>query len=141
MRHGESIRCTPNHPASPVQLARALQGHPAAVAVLYPGLPTHPGHATAAREMSCSGREGEAQFGGMLSLRVLGGEAGAVAFTNALRLFTRATSLGGTESLVEHRRSVEGALPTSPPDLVRVRRGRGESALPTSPESGGGEGT
>jgi cystathionine beta-lyase/cystathionine gamma-synthase len=94
-----------------------LERHPAVLAVYYPGLPSHPGHATAVREMTGG------LFGGMLSLRTIGGQEGAVAFTNALTVFTRATSLGGTESLVEHRRSVERPVPTSPPDLVRASLG------------------
>ncbi len=99
-----------------LQLAQALEIHPAVLAVHYPGLHSHPGHATAAREM-------QRGFGGMLSVRIIGGQPGAVAFTNALTIFIRATSLGGTESLVEHRRSVEGASSTSPDDLVRISVG------------------
>lgn len=112
----QQLHCTSVLPVlKQLQLARALEGHPAVLSVNYPGLPSHPGHAIAAREMTGG------LFGGMLSIRLIGGEKGAVAFTNALHVFTRATSLGGTESLVEHRRSVEGSQPTSPPDLVRVR--------------------
>ncbi len=81
----------------------------------YPGLPSHPGHDVAARQMS--------DFGGMLSIQVRGGEAEAIALTNRLALFTRATSLGGPESLIEHRASVEGPTTISPRNLLRVSVG------------------
>jgi cystathionine gamma-synthase len=85
-------------------------------AVLYPGLPTHPGHAVAARQM----RGG---FGGMLSLCVAGGEAAAIATAAHVGLWKRATSLGGVESLIEHRASIEGAGTPAPPDLLRLSVG------------------
>lgn len=97
-------------------IAVRLAGHPAVIEVLYPGLPGHPGHAVAARQM----RGG---FGGMLSVRVHGGEAAARALVGNLRLFKRATSLGSTESLAEHRASVEGAGSVCPRDLVRLSIG------------------
>jgi cystathionine gamma-synthase len=84
--------------------------------VLYPGLPTHPGHEVAARQM-------HGGFGAMLSLRVKGGEAGGKALAANLRVFKRATSLGSVESLAEHRASVEGPGTTCPPDLVRFSIG------------------
>jgi cystathionine gamma-synthase len=84
--------------------------------VLYPGLPTHPGHAVAARQM-CGG------FGGMLSLCVAGGEQAAVATAAHVKLWKRATSLGGVESLIEHRASIEGAGTPAPPDLLRLSVG------------------
>jgi cystathionine gamma-synthase len=84
--------------------------------VLYPGLPTHPGHAVAARQM----RGG---FGGMLSLCVAGGEEAAVATAAHVKLWKRATSLGGVESLIEHRASIEGAGTPAPPDLLRLSVG------------------
>jgi cystathionine gamma-synthase len=62
-------------------------------------------------------------FGGMLSIRVKGGEAAAVAVAARLRVFVRATSLGGPESLVEHRSSIEGAGSPCPPDLLRLSIG------------------
>jgi cystathionine gamma-synthase len=99
-----------------LELARRLQKHPAVAEVLYPGLPAHPGHAIAARQM----RDG---FGGMLSIRVRGGEAAAIAAAAHVRLWKRATSLGGIESLVEHRASVEGAGSPCPPDLLRLSTG------------------
>jgi len=85
-------------------------------AVLYPGLPDAPGHAVAARQM-------QGGFGGMLSIRVKGGEAAAIATAAHVALWKRATSLGGTESLVEHRASVEGAGTPAPPDLLRLSVG------------------
>jgi cystathionine gamma-synthase len=84
--------------------------------VLYPGLPEHPGHAVAARQMSGG-------FGAMLSIRVRGGARAAIAAAAAVRLWKRATSLGGVESLIEHRASVEGAGSPCPPDLLRLSVG------------------
>jgi cystathionine gamma-synthase len=103
------------HCANASVVARFLAAHPGIEAVHYPGLASHPGHAIAARQMS--------DFGGMLSIQVRGGAAEAMAFTNRLRLFTRATSLGGPESLIEHRASVEGPTTISPPNLLRVSVG------------------
>jgi cystathionine gamma-synthase len=102
--------------ASAMHVAAALDGHPALVAVLYPGLPSFPHHAVAARQM----RGG---FGGMLSLRVAGGASAALAVAGRLRLFARATSLGGVESLVEHRASVEPPDSPVPKDLLRISIG------------------
>jgi len=103
------------HSAGALALARAAAGHPRLAAVLYPGLPGHPGHAVAARQMSA--------FGGMLSLRVAGGRAAALAVAARLELFTLATSLGGVESLVEHRASAEGPGSSAPEDLLRLSVG------------------
>src|SRR5437773_3831812 len=83
---------------SALAIARRFEGHPALTAVLYPGLASHPGHAVAARQMSGG-------FGGMLSIRVAGGLEQAMAVLAAVRVFKRATSLGGVESLIEHRQS------------------------------------
>ncbi len=94
-------------------LARHVEAHPAVAAVLYPGLPSHPGHAVAARQM----RGG---FGGMMSLRLAGGEAAAMTLLSRVRLFHRATSLGGVESLIEHRATVEGTDSNVPRDLLRL---------------------
>ncbi len=104
------------HSANALAVARALAGHPGLAAVLYPGLAGHPGHSIAARQM----RGG---FGGMLSLRVAGGREGALRAASRLELFTHATSLGGVESLVEHRASVEGPDSTTPGDLLRLSIG------------------
>jgi len=102
--------------ASAMALAQALSGHPRLSHVLYPGLPGNPGHAIAARQMSGG-------FGAMMSLRVAAGEAAARIFTNRLRLFKQATSLGSVESLAEHRASVEGPDTLCPADLVRLSVG------------------
>jgi cystathionine gamma-synthase len=96
-------------------VARFLASHPAIEAVHYPGLESHPGHDIAARQMS--------DFGGMLSIQLRGGEEAALALTNRLTLFTRATSLGGPESLIEHRASVEGPTTISPRNLLRISVG------------------
>jgi cystathionine gamma-synthase len=97
-------------------VAERLAANPNVAAVLYPGLPDHPGHALAARQMSGG-------FGGMLSIRVKGGEAAAVGAAARLLVWKRATSLGGVESLVEHRASIEGAGSPVPPDLLRLSVG------------------
>jgi cystathionine gamma-synthase len=102
--------------ASALALAQHLQGHPALTSVLYPGLPSHPGHEIAARQM-------DGGFGGMLSLRVAGGLEQARAVAAAVRVFKRATSLGGVESLIEHRQSTEGPSSPVPEDLLRLSIG------------------
>ena len=105
---------------SALAIARHFDGHPDVEAVLYPGLTAASGHAVAARQM-------DGGFGGMLSLRVkagpAGGEAAAIATAAHVQLWKRATSLGGTESLIEHRASVEGAGTPAPPDLLRLSVG------------------
>src|SRR6266496_3811388 len=102
--------------SSALAVAGHLQGHPALRAVLYPGLASHPGHQIAARQM----RGG---FGGMLSIRLVGGAEQAMAVLGAVRVFKRATSLGGVESLIEHRRSQEGPSSPVPDDLLRLSIG------------------
>jgi cystathionine gamma-synthase len=97
-------------------LAERLQEHPNVAAVLYPGLADHPGHALAARQM-------QGGFGGMLSIRVGGGEAAAIATAAKVEIWQRATSLGGVESLIEHRASIEGEGSPVPPDLLRLSVG------------------
>jgi cystathionine gamma-synthase len=101
--------------ASALLLANRLNEHPHIAHVAYPGLPTHPGHAIAARQMS--------GFGAMLSIRVRGGEQAAIATAAQVELWKRATSLGGVESLIEHRSSVEGPDSPCPPDLLRLSVG------------------
>ncbi|HEV8672818.1 MAG TPA: PLP-dependent transferase [Methylomirabilota bacterium] len=101
---------------TPVTLARHFQRHPALTAVLYPGLPSHPGHDIAARQMAGG-------FGGMVSIRMAGGKEHALAVAAAVRVFKRATSLGGVESLIEHRRSTEGPSSPVPDDLLRLSIG------------------
>src|SRR5829696_6925082 len=98
------------------RIAEAMAAHPEVLSVLYPGLPSHPGHAVAARQM-------QGGFGGMLSIRVKGGEAAAIATAAHVELWKRATSLGGVESLVEHRASVEGPGSPVPSDLLRLSVG------------------
>jgi cystathionine gamma-synthase len=102
--------------ASALRIAEHFEGHPAVAEVLYPGLPSNPDHELAARQM----RGG---FGGMLSIRVTGGEDAAIAAAARTRLWKRATSLGGVESLIEHRASVEGPGTPVPPDLLRLSVG------------------
>ncbi|MGU3361338.1 trans-sulfuration enzyme family protein [Methylobacterium sp. M6A4_1b] len=102
--------------AGAAELARRFQGHPCLSHVLYPGLPDDPGHAVAARQM-------EGGFGFMLSIRVRDGEAAAIRAAARVRLWKRATSLGGVESLIEHRASVEGPDSPCPPDLLRLSTG------------------
>lgn len=97
-------------------IARHFDGHPLVREVLYPGLPHCGGHAVAARQM-------QGGFGGMLSIRVAGGQAAAIATAANVKLWKRATSLGGTESLIEHRASVEGAGSPVPTDLLRLSVG------------------
>ncbi len=102
--------------ASAQRIAEHFEKHPLIEAALYPGLPAFPGHAAARRQMAGG-------FGGMLSLRVKGGEAAAIATAAQVKLWKRATSLGGTESLIEHRASVEGAGSPVPADLLRLSTG------------------
>jgi cystathionine gamma-synthase len=97
-------------------IAAHFDGHPALAAVLYPGLPGHPGHEIAVRQM-------HGGFGGMLSIRVAGGAGPAHAVLREVRVFKRATSLGGVESLIEHRRSSEGPSSPVPDDLLRLSVG------------------
>ena len=101
---------------SALRIARHFRGHRKLTAVLYPGLDDHPGHALAAAQM-------HGGFGGMLSLRVDGGAAPALAVAGACRVFARATSLGGVESLIEHRASIEGPDSPVPEDLLRLSVG------------------
>jgi len=103
------------HAANAEAVARYLSEHGAVLEVRYPGLPSHPGHAVAARQME--------RFGGMLSFRLQGGEAAAWRVVGRLQLFRRATSLGGVESLIEHRASVEPPGGPTPGDLLRVSVG------------------
>lgn len=101
---------------SAMALAKRLEGHPHVAQVLYPGLPQHPGHDVAARQM-------QRGFGYMLSIRLRGGQTAAVATAARVGLWVRATSLGGVESLIEHRASIEGAGSPCPVDLLRLSVG------------------
>ncbi|GAC58237.1 cystathionine gamma-synthase/cystathionine gamma-lyase [Gordonia hirsuta DSM 44140 = NBRC 16056] len=102
------------------RLVEALSAHPKITQVLYPGLADHPGHEAAAKQMK--------RFGGMISVRVAGGEAAAQEFCARTKVFTLAESLGGVESLIEHpgamtHASTAGSLLEVPADLVRLSVG------------------
>lgn len=105
-----ALHCTNAH-----KVAVFLATHPAIERVNYPGLPGHPGHAIAARQMH--------DFGAMLSVELRAGRDAAMALARDTRIFTNATSLGGCESLIEHRASAEGEHTQSPPALVRLSVG------------------
>jgi cystathionine gamma-synthase len=102
-------------------LAEKFAAHPMVAEVLYPGLPSFAGHAVAKKQMTGG-------FGGMLSVRVKGGERAAIATAARVELWKRATSLGGVESLIEHRASIEGPGTPCPPDLLRLSVGVEESS-------------
>ena len=90
--------------------------------VLYPGLVSHPMHAVAVSQQSGTKQMGS-MFGGMLSIRVAGGAAGAMEVLRLVRIWAPATSLGGVESLIEHRLTVEGPTSGIPEDLLRLSVG------------------
>ena len=98
------------------RLAEHFSGHAKIRGVFYPGLQGHPGHEIAAKQMTGG-------FGGMLSIRIEGGMEAAVALAAKTRLWHRATSLGGVESLIEHRASIEGPGSAAPPDMLRLSVG------------------
>ncbi len=97
-------------------IAEFLNNHSAIEKVFYPGLPTHKNHEIAKQQMTNG-------FGSIISVLVKGGEKAAFEFASKLKIFKHATSLGGVESLVEHRRSVEGNHPISPDNLIRISIG------------------
>ncbi|HEV2846598.1 MAG TPA: PLP-dependent transferase, partial [Thermoanaerobaculia bacterium] len=101
--------------AGAMAVARALEQFPSVDAVHYPGLASHPGHEVARRQMS--------GFGAMLSFRAAGGREAALRTVSQAKLFTRATSLGGVESLIEHRATSEGPGSRTPQDLIRLSIG------------------
>ena len=103
------------HSDHALRVATFLHAHPRVEAVHYPGLPTHAAHDVARRQMNA--------FGGMVSVQVRGDRARALDVAARLRIFTRATSFGGTESLVEHRASIEGAGTRTPENLLRMSIG------------------
>jgi cystathionine gamma-synthase len=103
------------HCTNALAVAHFLAEHPRVEAVHYPGLPSDPGHAIAARQMSA--------FGGMLSFDLAGGADAAMAVAAKVRIIIRATSLGGTHSLIEHRASIEGPTTMAPPNLLRLSVG------------------
>ena len=103
------------HSENAARMAAFLDSHPRVAEVCYPGLEGHAGHEIARRQME--------MFGGMLSFRVHGGSAAAFRVAARTALFTRATSLGSYESLIEHRASIEGPGSSTPGDLLRVSVG------------------
>ncbi len=103
------------HSESAMKVAEFLEGHPRVSAVHYPGLSSHPGHEIAKRQMS--------DFGGMLSFEIDGTREEAIAVVAAAKLLVRATSLGGVESLLEHRASIEGKGSSAPETLIRCSIG------------------
>lgn len=104
------------HCANALEIARRLESHPAVAAVHYPGLASHPGHELSTRQMSGG-------FGGMLSFRMRDGEEAAARVAGSCRLILRATSLGGLETLIEHRARIEGPGSPTPRDLLRLSVG------------------
>jgi cystathionine gamma-synthase len=98
------------------RIAEHFSGHARIEEVLYPGLKSAAGHAIAAKQM-------QGGFGGMLSLRIKGGAPAAIALAARTQLWKRATSLGGVESLIEHRASAEGANSPAPVDMLRLSTG------------------
>jgi cystathionine gamma-synthase len=102
--------------ANALAVARSLESHPRVARVHYPGLERHPGHALATRQM-------HGGYGAVVSFELPGGAAEALAVVARARLFTRATSLGGVESLIEHRASVEGPQSQTPQGLIRLSIG------------------
>lgn len=103
------------HSENALKVATFLRAHPGVAAVHYPGLAEHPGHDIAARQMT--------RFGGIVSFQVRGDKGTALAVAAKVRIFTRATSLGGTESLIEHRASIEGPGTRTPENLLRLSIG------------------
>jgi cystathionine gamma-synthase len=101
---------------SAMAIAEHFEGHPKLRAVIYPGLPAHPGHEIARRQMNGG-------FGGMLSILVKGGAEEALNIARRCKVITRATSLGGVESLIEHRYSIEGKTSPIPKELLRLSIG------------------
>ena len=103
------------HSENAMKVADFLTRHPKVARVHYPGLESHPGHEIAAKQMS--------MFGGMLSFEIKDGRDASMSVAAKTKIFTRATSLGGVESLIEHRASIEGAGTTSPEGLLRLSIG------------------
>jgi cystathionine gamma-synthase len=103
------------HSENAMKVANFLATHPNVVRVHYPGLKSHPGHEIAARQMS--------MFGGMLSFEVKDEREAAMSVAAKTKIFIRATSLGGVESLIEHRASIEGPGTTSAEGLLRLSIG------------------
>ena len=116
LRGIQTLNCRiKNHSESAFTIAKFLQKHPNVERVYYPGLSDHPGYDIAVKQMS--------QFGGMLSFQIKGSKENALAFTGRLQIIPRATSLGGVESLIEHRASIEGPNSKTPDNLLRFSIG------------------
>src|ERR1051326_9247104 len=116
LRGLRSLACRmQKHSQNGMALARALQKCAAISAVHYPGLESHTGHEIAKKQMN--------NFGGMLSIQLKGGREAALRACSRVKLFTVATSLGGVESLIEHRASSEGKSSKAPDDLLRISVG------------------
>jgi cystathionine gamma-synthase len=103
------------HCENAMKLAQYLNNHPKVEAVYYPGLPNHPQHEIAKKQMK--------DFGGMLSILVKGDVSNSRRLVNSVKIFAQATSLGGVESLIEHRASVEGPDTKTPQNLIRISVG------------------
>lgn len=103
------------HCENAMKVAQHLASHPAVERVHYPGLPNHPGHEIAKKQMT--------MFGGMMSIQVKGGREAAMGVAAKTELFIRGTSLGGVESLIEHRASIEGPATKTPENLLRLSIG------------------
>ena len=106
----------PLHSVNAMQLAQHLETESKIERVLYPGLPSHPQHEVAKKQMTGG-------YGGMLSILVKGDRQNALKLATTLKLFTHATSLGGVESLIEHRKSIEGPQSATPDNLLRISVG------------------
>jgi cystathionine gamma-synthase len=116
LRGLRSLACRmEKHSKNAAAVAAALESSPKIASVAYPGLASHPGHDLAMRQMTLAG--------GMLSFQPQGGYDEAIRVASRVKLFTNATSLGGTESLIEHRASSEGPTTTVPQNLLRVSVG------------------
>ena len=112
------------HSENAIKIAEFLAQHRKVARVHYPGLRSHPGHEIARRQMSIRSTDAQEKlFGGMLSFEVKDGRDAAMSVAAKTKIFTRATSLGGVESLIEHRASIEGAGTTSPEGLLRLSIG------------------
>jgi cystathionine gamma-synthase len=106
----------PIHAGNAQQLAQYLEQHPSVEKVFYPGLTSHPQHAIAQKQMKNG-------FGGMISILIKGDQQKALNIAGKLKYFKHATSLGGVESLVEHRKSIEGVTSKTPDNLLRISVG------------------
>lgn len=104
------------HNTNAMSLAIFLENHPKIETVFYPGLPSHKNHDIATKQMTDG-------FGGMLSVLIAGNEENCLKVASKLRIFQHATSLGGVESLVDHRRTAEGIYSVSPGNLLRISVG------------------